>query len=124
MSFPGYLALREILKRSEWGVSPTKECPSCGFGEPISETEKNSNGGHDEGCPLRSALDDLTDEAISRDAMIQAKHKEMAAEFGIRHPKQALPMMDRFDKLWESGEYQKIQARLKTGGDGESKEGA
>lgn len=121
---PGYLVLREILKKSEWGFGNTKECPSCGDSEPMSAMECNENGGHGEGCLLRSALDDLTDVEISREAMIQAKHKEMAAEFAIRHPAQALPMMDRFDRLWESGEYQKIQAQLKTGGDGESKEGA
>ncbi len=68
MSLPGYLALREILRKSEWGGDGTsKECPSCGFEEPISETEKNSNGGHDKACLLRSALDDLTDEAIGED---------------------------------------------------------
>lgn len=80
---PGYLALREILKKSEWGFGNTKECPSCGCGKPIGEIEKNYNGGHGNDCLLRSALDDLTDEAITEEARIHAKHKEMAG--GIRN---------------------------------------
>lgn len=42
----------------------------------------------------------------------------------MRHSSQAVPMMLRFDELWESGEYQRIQAELAGDGDGESKAGA
>lgn len=66
MNLPTYRKLREILKNCEWGDEDL-ECPSCGYGKPISETEKKSNGGHNEDCLLRSALDDLTDEALERD---------------------------------------------------------
>ena len=124
MSLPGYLALREILKKSEWGFGNTKECPSCGDSEPMSAMECNENGGHGEGCLLRSALDDLTDEAITEDARVHAKQKEMSAEFAMGHSREAVPMMEKFDKSWESGEYQRIQAELAGDGDGESKEGA